>query len=240
MYITVCTGTRYHPTYLTPTGTTHPPMHTDKAWECINITHGILASVLLSSNTHSSLSHFLCFSSEGLWGSRHPTIPVFHFSVLLLSSCIAHLVQLPQQDLSKVKGSEADPHRNGPFDPVHTETFVESTDSSLLIHNLPHGAQDGSVRVTHDSCSLHAASYHIQRVRRRLADKTCAGSKRQTFIWVGLWAPTVLYMGRGGWKEVPFHKTFHTSNKERGCRKKHLVWAVVAHYLHVLSSVSHR
>lgn len=146
----------------------HSPLHTEKAWECINITNGIWASVLLSSNTHSSLS-----------------LPLFLFkgctriaiSVLLLSHRKAHLVQLPQQDLSKVEGGEADPNRNGPFDPVHTETFVESTDNSFLRHNLPHSAQDGAVSVARDTCSLHAASYHIQRVRCWLADKPCTGSK---------------------------------------------------------------
>lgn len=135
--------------------------------------------LLLFSCTH---SHFLSFSSDGVWGSPHPTIPVFLRSVPLLSSHIAHLMQLPQEDLSKVEGGEADPHRNGPFDPVHTQTFVESTDNPLLRNNLPHGAQDGAVCVTRDSRSLHAPSHHIQRVRRRLADKTRTGSKRQTFI----------------------------------------------------------
>lgn len=118
--------------------------------------------------------------------------PVFHLSTLPLLICIAHVVQLLQQDLGKVKGGEADPDCDGPFDPVHTETFVESTDNSLLRYDLPHGAQDGAVRVAHDPCSLHAASDHIQRVRRRLPDKTRAGSERQTLIRVRLWAPAVL------------------------------------------------
>ena len=94
-----------------------------------------------------------------------------------------------------VKGGEADPHGEGPFDPVHTETFVESADEPFLDHNLLHGAQDGAVRVTRDSRSLHAPPHHIQRVRGRLADKSCAGSKCQSFIRVGVWAPGVLYMG---------------------------------------------
>lgn len=115
----------------------------------------------------------------GISSSHYPHFPLF---VLLLSSRVAHLVQLPQENLSEVKGGEADAHRNGPFDPVHTETFVESTDSPLLRHDFPHGAQDGAVCVTRDPCSLHAASYHIQRVGRRLADEPCTGPKRQTFI----------------------------------------------------------
>lgn len=111
-------------------------------------------------------------------------------------------MQLLKEDLSKVECGEADPHRDGPFDPVHTETFVESPDNPLLWHDLPHSAQDGAVRVTRDSCSLHAASHHVQRVGRRLTNKTCAGSKCQTFVWVGLWASTALYMGEESVKKI--------------------------------------
>lgn len=91
--------------------------------------------------------------------------PRFPLSESLLSGRVAHLMQLPQENLSKVKGGEADPHRNGSFDPVHTETFVESSDNALLSHYLLHGAQDSTVRVTCDSCSLHAPPDHIQRIR---------------------------------------------------------------------------
>lgn len=103
-------------------------------------------------------------------------------------------MKLLQENLSKVKGGEANPHRNRPFDPVHTETFVESADNPFLRDNLPHGAQDGEVRVTRDTRGLHAPSYYIQRVRRRLADETCAGSKSQTFVGEGLRAAAVLCM----------------------------------------------
>lgn len=106
---------------------------------------------------------------------------------------MAHLVQLPQHDLGEVKGGEADPDGDGPFDPVHAQTFVEPACKPLLRHYLSHGAQDGAVRVACDSRGLHAASYHVQRVRRRLADQTRAGPKRQTFIRVGLGAPALLY-----------------------------------------------
>lgn len=95
---------------------------------------------------------------------------------------VAHLVQLPQHDLGEVKGGEADPHGDGPFDPVHAQALVESAYQPLLRHYLPHGAQDGAVRVACDSTRLHAASHHVQRVRRRLADQTRAGPKRQTLI----------------------------------------------------------
>lgn len=86
-------------------------------------------------------------------------------------------MQLPQEDLSEVEGGEADAHRDGPFDPVHTQTFVESSDEPLLRHDLPHGAQDGAVSVTCDPRRLHAPSHHVQRVRRRLADQSGAGSE---------------------------------------------------------------
>lgn len=84
-------------------------------------------------------------------------------SVLLI--CVTHLVQLSQQDLGEVKGGEADPNGDGPFDPVHAQTFVESTYNALLSHYLLNGAQDGAVCVTRDPRGLHAAPYHIQRVR---------------------------------------------------------------------------
>ncbi len=145
--------------------------------------------LLLSSNTHSSLSLFLFSGCVGIF-----------LSVLPLPSRIAHLMQLPQENLSKVKSGEADSNCNGSFDPVHAETFVESTNHAFLRHDLPHGAQDGAVCVTRDSCSLHAASHHVQRVRSRLADETRTGSKCQTFIRVGLWAPTALYTGEEGVK----------------------------------------
>lgn len=130
-----------------------------------------------------------------------PAVPVFPFTVLPLSSSVAHLVQLPQQDLSEVKGGEADSYCDGPFDPVHTKTFIESADHPFLCDNLPHGAQDGAVRVTRHSCGLHSAPYHIQRVGRRLADEASAGPKHQTFVRVWLQAPTVLCMGEEGFKD---------------------------------------
>lgn len=83
----------------------------------------------------------------------------------MLLICVAHLVQLSQQDLGEVKGGEADPDGDGPFDPVHAQTFVESTYNPLLRHYLLNGAQDGAVRVARDPRGLHAAPYHIQRVR---------------------------------------------------------------------------
>lgn len=104
-------------------------------------------------------------------------------------------MQLLQEDLSQVKGGEADPHCNGPFDPVHTEAFIESSDSPLLEHDLPHGAQDGAVRVTRYPRRLHAPPYHVQRVGRRLTDEARTGPKSQPLIRVGLWAPTSLCIG---------------------------------------------
>lgn len=111
----------------------------------------------------------------------------------MLLVCVAHLVQLPQHNLGEVKGGEADPDGDGPLDPVHAQTFVESAYKPLLSHDLPHGAQDGAVGVACDSRGLHAASYHVQRVRRRLADQTRTGPESQTFIRVRLGAPTLLY-----------------------------------------------
>lgn len=84
-------------------------------------------------------------------------------SVLL--TFVPHLVELPQQVLGEVKGGETDPDGDGSFDPVHAQTFVESTYNPLLSHYLPHSAQDGAVGVARDSGGLHAPSYHVQRVR---------------------------------------------------------------------------
>lgn len=168
---TVCKGFQCHSTYLMPTGTPSRlvlPVSSDPV--CYN------------PNTLASL------------------IPIFHLhrtppagTVILLPSSVAHLVQLPQQDLSEVKGGEADPHRDGAFDPVHTKTFIESTDHPFLCDNLPHGAQDGAVRVTRHPSSLHSAPYHIQRVGRRLANETGASSKDQAFVRVRLQTAAVLY-----------------------------------------------
>lgn len=105
-----------------------------------------------------------------------------------------HLVQLPQEDLSEVKCGEADPDRNGPFHPVHTETFVQSTDDALLRHYLLHRSQDGAVRVACDPCCLHATPHHVQRVRCRLANETRTCAKYQSFIRVGLLATAAFYM----------------------------------------------
>ena len=129
------------------------------------------------------------------------TIILFLSVDMLLSRRVAHLMQLPQENLSKVKRREADPHCNRPLHPVHAETFVESTDEPLLRHDLLHGAQDGAICVTGDSGSLHAPSYHIQRVRRRLADETRAGSKRQALVRVGVWAAAAFYTGEEVVKE---------------------------------------
>lgn len=57
----------------------------------------------------------------------HPSPP----SVPSLSS-EAHLMQLLQENLCKVKRGEADPNSNGAFHPVHAEAFVKSTDEALL------------------------------------------------------------------------------------------------------------
>lgn len=115
---------------------------------------------------------------------------------------VAHLVQLPQQDLSEVKGGEADSYRDGPFDPVHTETFIESADHPFLCDNLPHGAQDGAVRVARHSGRLHPAPHHIQRVGRRLADEPGASAERQPLVRVRLQAPAVLCVKADGWLVV--------------------------------------
>lgn len=121
----MCTGTLYRPTYLMPVGTVHSPLHTDKAREYINITHPERVCVsLLCSETNSSLSHFFSLHRVYVWGASLPVTPHFPLPLSLLSCRIAHLLQLPQEDLSKVKGGEADAHRHGPFHPVHTETFV--------------------------------------------------------------------------------------------------------------------
>lgn len=172
---TVCVGIRCHSTYLMPTGT-------------------LSLSVLPMSWSSVLQSKYTCFTNCHLHRIR-PALPVFPVTVLPLSSSVAHLVQLPQQDLSEVKGGEADSYRYGPFDPVHTETFIESADHPFLCDNFPHGAQDGAVRVTRHSSSLHSAPYHVQRVGRRLADETGAGSKHQAFVRVWLQAPTVICIG---------------------------------------------
>lgn len=180
-----------------------------------------------------------CLTRVGLQGSTQPSTPIFN-SLSLLWSSITHLMKLLQENLSEVKGGEANPHCNRSFNPVHTETFVESADNPFLGHNLPHGAQDGAVRVTCDTRSLHPPPYYIQRVRRRLADETCTGSKSQAFVWVGLLAAAVLCM------------------EEKGVRFKYCTWTAAVHrrkgtgldqytdkhvaveYLHATSSVSHR
>lgn len=174
-----------------------PDAHRDS--KPIGIAHEFWSSVLQSKYT--------CFTNSHLHRIR-PALPVFPVTVLPLSSSVAHLVQLPQQDLSEVKGGETDSYRDGPFDPVHTKTFIESADHPFLCDNLPHGAQDGAVRVTRHSSSLHSAPYHVQRVGRRLADETGAGSKHQTFVRVWLQAPTVLCTGEEGSKTHLVFKYF--------------------------------
>lgn len=138
-----------------------------------------------------------CLANSHLHRVRH-AVPGSPVTALALPSSVAHLVQLGQQDLSEVKDGEADSYRDGPFDPVHTKTFIESADHPFLCDNLPHGAQDGAVRVTRHSSSLHSAPYHIQRVGRRLADEAGAGSKPQALVRVWLPAPAVICVGEEG------------------------------------------
>lgn len=164
-----------------------PSPHSDS--KLISIAYEFWSSVLQCQHTGLTNSH--------LHRIRH-AVPVSPVTALPLPSSVAHLVQLRQQDLSEVKDGEADSYRDGPFDPVHTKTFIESTDHPFLCDNLPHGAQNGAVRVTRHSSSLHSAPYHIQRVGRRLADETGTGSKRQTLVRVWLPAPAVLCMGEEG------------------------------------------
>lgn len=138
----------------------------------------------------------------------HLAVPVFALTTPPLSRGVAYLVQLPQQDLSEVKGGEADSYRDGPFDPVHTKTFIESADYPFLCDNLPHGAQDGAVRVTHHPSSLHSAPHYVQRVGRRLADEPGAGSEHQALVRVWLQAPTVLCVGMEGSKRLLVNNDF--------------------------------
>lgn len=173
---TACMGNQHLSTFIRPTGT--PSLSVPSS-----------DPVCYKPNAHVSL--ILTLHRDRI----HPNV-----TVLPLSRSVAHLVQLPQQDLSEVKGGEADSYRDGPFDPVHTETFIESADDPFLCDNLPHGAQDGAVRMTRHSSSLHSAPHHVQGVGRRLADETGASSKHQAFVRVWLQAPTVLCVGEEGWK----------------------------------------
>lgn len=140
-----------------------------------------------------------CSEQQGLTPARAAPCgsgarpPLQSLSVSALLICVAHLVQLPQHDLGEVKGGEADPHGDGPFDPVHAQTFVEPAHQPLLGHDLPHGAQDGAVRVARHPRGLHAPPHHVQGVRRRLADQTRAGPERQALVGVRLGAPALLY-----------------------------------------------
>lgn len=155
---TACTGSQRHSTIMMPTGT---PSLSVPSFDPVLYKPNAQASLILTLHRH----------------RIHPAV-----TVLPLSRSVAHLVQLPQQDLREVKGGEADSYRDGSFDPVHTETFIESADHPFLCDNLPHGAQDGAVRVTRHSSSLHSAPHHVQRVGRRLADESGASSKHQTLV----------------------------------------------------------
>lgn len=186
LHLDVHDNKAYYPTYLCYTQTKREnkfllPTHPEP-----------LCYLLLTSNTHFSLLLPLLSHQSGLTGIYSTLYPHFQLSLSLLWRSITHLMKFLQENLSEVKGGEANPHCNRSFNPVHTETFVESADNPFLGHNLPHGPQDGAVRVTCDTRSLHPPPYYIQRVRRRLADETCTGSKSQAFVWVGLLAAAVL------------------------------------------------
>ncbi len=83
-------------------------------------------------------------------------------------------MKFAQQDLHEVEGHEADADGDGPFDPVHAQALVEAADHALLRHDLTHGARDAAVGVSGDAGRLHASAHHVQRVRGRLTDQSCA------------------------------------------------------------------
>lgn len=138
---TVCTGTRYQPTYLTLAGTARPRCTQIKRENALILpTSPEPVCVCFYPATHSF--HFLTFFVslqrvyKGISSSHH----VFLLCVQSLSSRITHLMQLPQENMREVKGGEAYSYRDGSFDPVHTETFIESTDNPFFRNNFPHGA----------------------------------------------------------------------------------------------------
>lgn len=103
------------------------------------------------------------------------------------------LVQLKQQVVADVERGEADPHGDGPLQPVHAQAFVQSTHDPLLSHDRTHGPQDGGVRPSRDAGRLHAPAYHVQRVGGRLSDQACAGAESQALVWVRLGSLCFLY-----------------------------------------------
>lgn len=110
----------------------------------------------------------------------------------MLPCTIAPLLEFAQQDLHEVEGHEADADGDGPFDPVHAQALVEAADHALLPHDLPHGARDAAVGVSGDPRRLHASAHHVQRVRGRLTDQSCARTERQTLVRERLRATRVL------------------------------------------------
>lgn len=99
---------------------------------------------------------------------------------------VAHLMQFEQKAVHDVKCGEANSHSNRPFKPVHAQAFVQSMYNSLLCYDLTHCPQNCAVWWAGNAGCLHAPPYHIQRVRGRLSNQACAGTKSQALIGVRL------------------------------------------------------
>ena len=108
---------------------------------------------------------------------------------------MVHLMQLVQEVVREVKGGEADCHGDGPFDPVHAETFIEAPHHAFLLHDGPHGAQDRGVWVARYPSCLHPPADHVQRVGGRLADEARASPQGQALGRVRLGPQCPLWGG---------------------------------------------
>jgi len=113
----------------------------------------------------------------------------------------SHLMQLQQKVVHEVKCGEANPHCNGPFNPVHTQAFVQSTSDSFLSYDLAHGPQNCDARRAGNPSCLHAPAHHIQRVRSRLSDQARAGAKGQALVGVRLRSLCLFYRETDGSKK---------------------------------------
>lgn len=58
---------------------------------------------------------------------------------------VPHLMHFEQKVVRDVKCGQADPHSDGPFEPVHAKAFVQSTYDSLVCYDLTHGPHNGAV-----------------------------------------------------------------------------------------------